>query len=274
MGTPTQSRQFHRYSCPRVLVSLPVSSESGGQADTVVFHDLATLPWTELREGFRIKPIIGQSGTFAIVEFTPKVGTSPHHHTHEQINFGLGGSLEIEIGGIRHHLQAFDGTIAPPDAEHLIVNDDIAKGTFVEFQPLRRLDLLPAYPSLVFPTAGEPAAVSGGHRITSDFDTSSNGWQVQAQNVRVKMLTGQTCRLAVWVLPGAIKTSVSLAPRTRWREQFVYLLEGHVEFTVGSSSRNAGPGTLLLVGGTAGETRVRSVDEGRVVLVVFESGEG
>jgi quercetin dioxygenase-like cupin family protein len=139
------------------LTSIPVIrpvalAAAGPPTDTVTSHDVSSLPWTQLRPGIQIKPVVGQIGTFVFAEIEPRAQTVPHHHTHEQANLGLAGSSEIAIGGMTHRLAPRVGTVAPPDAEHFIANPGTVTATLLEFQPIRRLDLLPPRPSLTYLT--------------------------------------------------------------------------------------------------------------------------
>lgn len=261
---------FSGWACPAVsiaaaLLLLAAGSriDAGAQAPNFGVYDVNAMGWTELRPGIRIKPVVGQTGTFVFAEFAPGSETVKHHHTHEQANLGLTGSAEISIGGRPHVLAPFTGTMTPADAEHSIADRGTATATLLEFQPVRRVDLLPPRPALTFPSSPAAAVVPARAAVAMDFGPP----EPNAAGSRV--LAGKACTLSVWRVPGTPR-SVTLAQRAAGAEQFAYVIEGRAEFGAGTNSRPIGPGTLVVNPPGAPAIRVRVTDAGGAVLAIFE----
>jgi quercetin dioxygenase-like cupin family protein len=246
-----------------VLILIPAIVIRGAQAGSPAVYDINAMHSTELRPGIQIKPVIGQIGTFVFAEFEPGAETVAHHHTHEQANLGLTGSMTISIGGHSHRLTSLVGTMAPADAEHFIANDGTAKATLLEFQPVRRLDLLPPRPALTFPSSPAAAAVAAGANVSSDFGATA------ANVAGSRILAGRTCTLSVWRAP-ATPQGVTLTERAVGAEQFAYVIEGHAEFGAGTDRKQIEPGMLIVNPPGAPAIRLRVMGAGPAVLAIFE----
>jgi quercetin dioxygenase-like cupin family protein len=243
--------------------TLPVIATA--QRELLTFHDVASLPWTDLRPGLRIKVVVGEFGTFAFVEMEPGVRTSGHHHTHEQVNLGLSGSAEVSIDGSIHRLDSFGATITPANATHLLANNGNAKAVSLEFQPVRRLDLVPPRSALTFPASPQPVPLPRDARVFALLAPSSSG---QDQGTIVKELAGKTGRLRVGRVGGAQGGQLDLSRSAG--ESFVYVVEGKAEVTAGANQRKVAPQTLVVVSGQARDTRLNTAIGNTVMVVIYD----
>jgi mannose-6-phosphate isomerase-like protein (cupin superfamily) len=246
-----------------------LGARTSAQSESVTYYDVSSLPWTELRPGIRIKPIVGQTATFALDEFDPLVRTSPHHHTHEQAHFGLQGSVDIVMDGVPHSLSPEAAVMVPPDAEHAVVNTGGVKASLLEFQPVRRLDLLPPRQQLTFPSSAEAVPILRGRQVSDDFNLRARGWSTRANGARVKTLIGEHCALIAWDVP-ATQTPVDLRSVPSGTEVFAYLVKGHGEVIVGSNTRRIEPGTLLVISHDAAHVLLRAIDSQGALIVEFD----
>ena len=260
-------------SLATLAAGLPMSrspADARVQPERLVFHDIPSLPFTELQPGIQIKPIVGQAGTFVYAEFDPGARTAPHHHTHEQANFGLGGSNEISIGGRSYPLAKSSGTLAPADAEHFIVNSGSNRAALLEFQPVRRLDLLPPRPAPTYSSAAEAASVPEDAKVSLDFQYATSGWENVSRGVRRKVLPGKACTLVVWDVVGSDATNTDLGTRTTHAERFAYVAAGNVEIMVGGEKRKIGPGTLIQIPRTLAHLPIHVIWHEHAVIAGFD----
>src|SRR5687767_9702795 len=109
----------------RVVPALVLLVVTGGplysQAGAPARYDINAMPWTDLSPRLRIRAVVGQIGSFALGEFAAGSKTALHHHTYEQANLVLDGSLDIYVAGRPHALSARGGTLIPVDVEHVTV---------------------------------------------------------------------------------------------------------------------------------------------------------
>ena len=245
-------------------------ADARAQSERISIQDIPSLPFTDFLPGVQVKPVVGQMGTFVYAELDPGARTPPHHHTHEQANFGLGGSNEISIGGRTYQLAKSGGTLVPPDAEHFVVNSGSNRAALLEFQPIRRLDLLPPRPPTTYPSAPEAASVPEDARVSLDFQYMTSDWQNTSRGVRRKVLAGKTCALVVWDVVGSDATNTDLGTRTTKAERFAYVAAGHIELMVGDVKRKLGPGTLFLIPRTVAHLPIHVIWHEHAVIVGFD----
>ena len=152
--------------------------------------------------------------------------TTPHHHTHEQINFGLAGSIAVTIDEARHELSKLRVTLAPSESAHFAANDGGETVTFGEFQPVRRLDLVPPRQKVIFPAAPEPIAVPSNARVFVDFNPASGRSSSSGQDIGEKELIGAKCLVRVFRLQDTSRGGeIWLAPFPD-PESFLYVADG------------------------------------------------
>ena len=241
------------------------------QGEAVIYHDLSGMPRWALGN-MQVKGAMGQAGSLAVAEMPPgKPGPAgnPHFHTQEQIVIGLTGSSVISIGGASYRLGSYGTVITPPDVSHFNINGSTGgSSTFIEFQPVQRRDWFPPYPNYVSPKKPTPVAVGPEQRIFEDFAPSSDGWRIETNGGRSKMLSGETVRFTMWDLSAA--NAVADLTSSRAREQFVYVLAGNAEIEVGSSRREMRAEMLAVVSAAAKNVLLRSVKKERTFIAIFE----
>lgn len=240
------------------------------QALHVTVTDVPSLPWTDLQPGIQIKPVVGATGTFVYAELDAGARTPAHHHTQEQANFGLGGSNEISIGGRAYPLGRSGGTLTPAEAEHFIGNAGAGRAGLLEFQPFRRLDLLPPRPAPSFPSAPSAVSVPEDAVVSLDFQYATAGWESTSRGVRRKALTGATCVMVVWDMIGSDNTATDIGARATRAERFAYIAAGKVDATIGGAVRKLGPGTLLLIPRGLARVPVKVASREHAVIVGFD----
>ena len=70
------------------------------------------------------------------VRFVPGAIGARHHHPHRQVTYVESGRFEVEISGEKRTLEAGDGFIVPPNAEHGVVA--LESGSLIDvFTPSR-----------------------------------------------------------------------------------------------------------------------------------------
>jgi quercetin dioxygenase-like cupin family protein len=258
----------------RVVPALVLLVVTGGplysQIGAVARYDINAMPWTDLSPRLRIRAVVGQIGSFAFGEFAAGSKTGLHHHTYEQANLVLDGSLDIHVAGSPQTLSALGGTLIPVDVEHVTVLG-AEKATMLEFQPVRRLDWLPARTKVPLPSGPTAVPLQPAWQLSADFSTASAGWETLPNGARVKVLTGKMSALAVWEVPAAARDFFDLSLHVPGAEQFVYSVEGRVEAGQAKSRYPMVPGTLLVNAPDSRPLRVRATAPGRAVLVVFEA---
>ena len=207
----------------------------GPEPDYAAFsYDLPREPWTDLRPGVKIKPIVGETGTFVFAEMLPGSDTQLHHHTQEQGNFGLKGVFDNSMGGHVRQIRPGTGTLLPHDVQHFLANRSKDVVELLEFQPIRRLDLLQPRPAPTFKSAPTPAPISAERARLVDFSGPT------------KRIAGAQAGYSVIELAKSAGPA-NLRPRPVAAEQFFYVLEGEVQITVGPARQRLRAGQLLLV---------------------------
>jgi quercetin dioxygenase-like cupin family protein len=265
-------RRVFRFSVSGILAVLLMTSSAGAQTtEGVAYYDLSTMAKWPLGK-MQVNGTMGQAGSFGIAELPDGLRGNPHHHNQEQIVLGLAGMTEITIDGTPHRLGVHGAVLTPPNAQHSNANAGSGTATFIEFQSVLRTDWFPPHQKFVPPVAAAPAPVSvpRGRQVFSDFTVSSDGWRTDSNGARSKVLRGQTIQVTVWDLsePNA---SVMLDSQGMRPEQFLYVLEGQPQITVGGSRRDMTAQTLAVISPAAKSVQLRSPGKGRAVVAVFDT---
>lgn len=244
---------------------------SGPQESHEAFYNqLGAMQWTDLRPGIRIKPIVGETGTFVLAEFDPQSSMPDgHRHTQEQGNFGLTGDLRNIIAGHEQKLGPRAATLTHPDAEHIVVNRGTAVAQMLEFQPVRRLDLLPPRLPPTYSIGPKATTLTAGQVRAADFSTTA-GWTSDASGVRRKTLSGATMGFTLIEVPATAEAPINLRPSPVPSEQFFYVLEGRARLTVGKDVREIYPNTVVLVPKRVSIVTIRPTNNAGAKILRFD----
>jgi quercetin dioxygenase-like cupin family protein len=204
-------------------------------------------PWTELKPGVHIRPIVGETGTFTVAELDPGAETFVHHHTQEQLNVGLSAGNEISRAGHVHSLGVGVATVTPPDVEHFIRNAGPGKAMLLEYQPIRRFDLLPPRPAPAYASAPQAISMTEKQLLELEIGSASAAWIAEPNGVRTTLMAGQRALLTVMDVPAAVRQPVNLRPQAVSAEQFFYVLAGDVRLSVGADAYRVSAGSAFLV---------------------------
>ena len=95
------------------------------QADVAVdasfppkFVNIEEIPFVNLAEGIRFKPVFGKSILFNYVYFEPHAVAPTHQHPEEQFGTILEGEYEFEIAGVAKMMRPGDVYVVPPNVPH------------------------------------------------------------------------------------------------------------------------------------------------------------
>lgn len=246
-----------------IAASLPARTQSPPFAS----HDLLALPFVQLNPVLRVRTVVGEVGSFAIGEYAAGPPRNPHHHTYEQINVGLSGTSGIRMAGQLLELGALGATLAPNDVEHVLENTG-RQSTLLEFQPVRRFDLLPERRPVTLPVGPTAVPVPAAWPLHTDFSSASTGWEALGSGVRRKAVKGHRAAMAVWRIPGSATTDFDLSLQLPGAEQFIYVVEGRAQFSRGTYRAEGSPDVLVVSGPNAPPVRARSTGQPAVVLVL------
>ncbi len=83
-----------------------------------VFTGTAEIPFADLGEGLRFKPVFGRGLLLNHVYFAPHAVAPTHRHPEEQMGAVLEGELEFEIAGEKRIVRAGDIWVIPPHVPH------------------------------------------------------------------------------------------------------------------------------------------------------------
>jgi quercetin dioxygenase-like cupin family protein len=250
------------------LPAFVVTALSGAsQTPLAAYHDLSVMARWPLGK-MQVRGAMGQSGSFALVELPAGGRTTAHHHTQEQIVLGVRGSMDVSLGGATHRLGSSGAALVPSDVEHFSINGGSETATFIEFQPMVRRDWFPPHPKIASSAGPTAVPVPSDARVVDDFALSSQGWRVERNGTRSKVLGGKTMQLTFWDL-SADTASADLRPQRG--ERFLYVVEGHLHVAIGLNAREIGREMLVVVSESAEDIRLTSVKRGRTVVAVFET---
>ena len=126
-------------------------------ADGVTFHDLDQMTGRGFGQFSELRAVVTDSSSFAHFVVPARYRQTPHHHDQEQFTLGLAGALDYTIGAVTLRLGGHGVGLPPSNVLHAMTNDGDTPATVVEFQPVRRLDWLPAAaPQPPQPRSAEP----------------------------------------------------------------------------------------------------------------------
>lgn len=82
------------------------------------FHDLDTLPVRELFPGFTARLVHTPTVTQSFVQCERGASFPEHQHPHEQTVIVLDGALDLQVGGVTHHLTPGTVFVIPGGTPH------------------------------------------------------------------------------------------------------------------------------------------------------------
>ena len=82
------------------------------------YTSTAEIPFVNLGEGIRFKPIFGRNILFNYVYFDPHAVAPVHQHPEEQIGTVLEGECEFELNGVKRTIRPGDVYVIPPNVPH------------------------------------------------------------------------------------------------------------------------------------------------------------
>lgn len=83
-----------------------------------IFTSKDEIPFVNLGEGIRFKPIFGRNLLFNYVFFEPNSVAPLHQHPEEQIGTVLEGEYEFEMNGEKRMIRPGDVYVVPPHVPH------------------------------------------------------------------------------------------------------------------------------------------------------------
>jgi quercetin dioxygenase-like cupin family protein len=190
--------------------------------------------WKDYGPGIRMIPAVGTSGTVTIAEFQPGAKTPSHHHSFSQLDYVIDGKLNVVARGNSVSLTKNTGVLVPSDADHFVENASGSIARLLEFQPVRRYDLLPPRPAPAFAVAPKPTIVTLDQLLRVDFSstaTSSGRWGLSIIDAPADLTTIQ------W-------------NRRNGVEQFFYALSGTMWLDSGDQERPLGEGEVAVIPAT------------------------
>ena len=254
-----------------LVIALVTAHAAGAEPPALRRVDLDALPWTVLNPQLRIKTVVGQAGTFAFGEFAPGPERKPHHHTYEQINVGLTGTAGVRAAGRPIALGRLGASFTPNDVEHVLMNTG-APSTLVEFQPVRRLDLLPDRTAVQLPVGASAAGVPSDWPLVSDLDPNSTGWNDVGAGVRSKVAKGRASAVTAWHLSEGMRRPHALTVQFSDSGRFLFAISGSVEIRRGRESVRLGARTLI-VSPPGDEAPVAAPPSASTLILQFEAVE-
>lgn len=214
---------------------------------------------------------MGEIGTFMVGEFVPGFKSTPHNHTHDQINVGISSAFDIVTPAKPYPVSRLRGLVVPPDVLHgNLVAADATAPLLIEFQPVRRTDFPPEREKVVFPRSSAPTPPPA-ESLALDFRPESATWQRLPGGARVNARRGVAAAVSAWEIPPSLKTPVDLRPQLPAAELFVYVLDGSVEARAGNDRHAASAGILLVNPPNALPLQVRSTAPATTVVLMFEA---
>jgi quercetin dioxygenase-like cupin family protein len=248
-----------------VMVSASLAAQDNPHfppTDRVTVRQMRDVPG--LPGAFLIRTVVGATGSFSFFELEPGAGSTPHHHTREQANVGIEGTMEAGVGAHSEPLPVGAAVISPPDVMHAIRNTSGGRLVTLEFHTIRRPDLAPPRPrpATPYPVSPEPVAIPDDRKLVVQLDTPEQPAGV-ANTIR-----GETCTLS-WrrLAPGAAATD--LAPAPSGAELFVYVVTGEADLTATGLSQRVSAGAMILIPAQQEHVMLKTAGSANVALVEF-----
>ena len=248
-----------------VVLAAFVPRGAAQQPSALAFHDLSSMTPYPFA-GMKARGAMGQTASMFLAEVPPGAKTTPHHHHQEQFMFGLEGAMKFVLAGSSPQaLSRLTGSFAPANVQHGNVND-AGPARYIEFQPVLRPDWYPPHPRRPREGTPEPLPLPAGRTVTEDFSAESRGWMAQ-NGARSKSLNGDTATVTVWHLPaGTGPIDIAAGPAA---ERFVFVADGDLAVTEGTTVRNVSHEMLIVVPPAARTIRLSASKRGAAVAVVF-----
>jgi quercetin dioxygenase-like cupin family protein len=248
-------------------LTIVCSGVIGSAQGRVTHYDVASMPLTEVNANIRIKKIMGEIGTFMIGVFKAGWKSTPHHHSHEQINVGVSGAFNIITPVTPHKTARLQGVVIPADVLH---GNDVSAETqdpvLIEFQPVRRVDFPPEREKVTFKIAGSPNAAPANMDL--DFRSDSPSWRSHG-GARMNVKNGKGVAVSAWELPATLKDGVEVRPQVPAAETFLYVLDGNVDVSIGADQHTASAGVLLVIAPNSPAPRLSA--KSASVVLIFEA---
>ena len=167
LGSSALVQRVPALSESAVLEGAPGAEEAWPiPADVQVFFHQNDIPMVTFREGIRRGVVAGKTISVSVDQLDPlhfngSAPESAHHHTHEQADFGLSGTVESYVDGRRSPLGPVMISMIPPDVPHTVTKV-MGPGlvTSLEFSATRRADLAPHRPRVEFPASLRTVMIS------------------------------------------------------------------------------------------------------------------
>lgn len=205
--------------------------------DRVSVRVMSEVPPVELAPGVHARTIVGSVGALSVGDFDPGSASVLHHHTREQADVGITGTVAMTLGTHVGPLGPGDGVIVPANVAHSIANTGTSVMTVVEFHTVPRPDLVPPRPSLTFPASPEPVAVPDGRSLVVTLD--------QAKTASAdRTLNGETCTMR-WrrLAAGTPPIEIQATPSELW----VYLIHGSAALEISGAKESISSGVAILI---------------------------
>src|SRR5437588_462785 len=111
------------------------------------------VPAIDLTSGLHVHTVVGNTASVSVAEMDGGATVAPHHHTREQVDVGLTGTIEATIANHVESLSPGTAVVIPADVTHGFVNRGPGRATAIEFHTVPRPDLVPPRPTTDFPAA-------------------------------------------------------------------------------------------------------------------------
>lgn len=247
-----------------------LSSVLGATQGRLAKYDLSPPLSHDVNANIRINKVMGEIGTLMLGEFKAGWKSTPHHHTHEQINVGISGAFDIVTTAGPHRVAARRGLFVPPDVQHgNDVSGQAVNPLLLEFQPVRRLDFPPERQEVTFPSASSPAPPPGG--LALDFTPESTSWVRLPSGARVSDRKGSRSAVAAWEIPAGLTQPTEIGRQLPGAEQFLYVIEGGVEIQAGGERHAASPGTVIVNPPDGRPMQIAQRESRPAMVLVFEA---
>lgn len=205
--------------------------------DRVSVRVMSDVPPVDVAPGVHVRTIVGAVGAMSVGDLEPGKAVPLHHHTREQADLGVTGTIAMTIGTHVEQLGHADGVIVPADVAHSLANTGTTLMTAVEFHTVQRPDLVPPRPSLTFPASAEPVAVPDGRSLVVKLDQATT-------TSADRTLGGETCTMS-WrrLSGGAPPIEIQATPS----ELFVYLIHGSAELEASGAKQRVSSGAAIVI---------------------------
>ena len=239
-----------------------------------VFFHRKDIPRVTIRKGIRRGVVAGETISVSVDELDPlyfkgSPAENAHHHTHEQADFGLSGTVESYVGGRRSPLGPMMIAMVPPDVPHTVTKVmGPGKVTSLEFSAVRRADLLPDRPQVSFPASPKPRQIPDGFPVFTDFDTVE--WVGEPGKSRFTAVFGETCTAFIYHVPASTMKGVEAPGHHHHNEQISVVIRGHADVRLGDRFERVGPGTIMLVPSNVDHYGLSPVNGEDLVLLEFQ----